>query len=63
MKSPKNLLVELHQDDEGMETLQVVIIFGVAAIILSTLYIARTKIWGWVSDSLTKLGITVDSAQ
>jgi len=59
MSSLKKALADLHQDDKGMETLQVVIIFGVAALVLALLYKAKDPIWNWVKDALSGLGISV----
>lgn len=52
-----SLLRRLDRDEEGMETMQAVIIFGVAAVVLALLYKMRTPISTWVNQKLQALGI------
>lgn len=53
------LLRRLDRDERGMETMQAVIVFGVAAIVLALLYKMREPIITWVKTQLADLGITV----
>lgn len=46
-----NLLKKLHRDEEGLETLQVVMIVAIAAIILALLKIFWADIKKWFGDS------------
>jgi len=58
MSNVMNLLRRLHRDEEGMETMQAVIIFGVAAVVLALLYKMRTPLESWVNTGLGELGVT-----
>jgi hypothetical protein len=44
----------LDRDESGMETMQAVIIFGVAAVVLAALYNMKDKIFEWVQNQLAK---------
>jgi len=57
MSNIVNLLRRLDRDEEGMETMQAVIIFGVAAVVLALLYKMREPIKNWVNTNLQALGI------
>jgi len=58
MSNVMNLLRRLDRDEEGMETMQAVIIFGVAAVVLALLYKMRTPLESWVNTGLSALGVT-----
>jgi Flp pilus assembly pilin Flp len=47
----------LNRDESGMETMQAVIIFGVAAAVLAIMYRMKDAIIDWVKEQLTALGI------
>jgi len=53
----RNALRRLDRDERGMETMQAVIIFGAAAIVLALLYKLRTPIMSWVNQKLQGFGI------
>jgi len=52
-----NELRRLDRDESGMETMQAVIIFGVAAVVLALLYKMGNTIRPWVVQKLQALGI------
>lgn len=54
----RNALRRLDRDERGMETMQAVIIFGAAAIVLALLYKLRTPIMSWVNQQLQGFGIS-----
>lgn len=54
----RNALRRLDRDERGMETMQAVIIFGAAAIVLALLYKLRTPIMNWVNQQLQGFGIS-----
>ncbi len=58
MKTIGKLLDRLDRDERGMETMQAVIVFGVAAVVLALLYKMRDPIINWVKQKLGDLGIT-----
>ena len=47
-----NLLKKLHRDEEGLETLQVVLIIGVAALILGTIKVWWPAVRDWAQKSV-----------
>jgi hypothetical protein len=47
-----NLLKKLHRDEEGLETLQVVLIVGVAALILAALKLFWPALRDWSKKSV-----------
>jgi hypothetical protein len=47
-----NLLKKLHRDEEGLETLQVVLIVGVAALILAAIKVFWPQLKQWATDSV-----------
>jgi hypothetical protein len=51
-------LRRLNREEAGMETMQAVIIFGVAALVLVMLFNLKDKIFEYVDISLNTLGIT-----
>ena len=53
----RNALRRLDRDESGMETMQAVIIFGAAAIVLALLYKLREPIMDWVKEKLQEFGI------
>jgi len=50
----------LNQSEEGMETMQAVIVFGVAAVVLAFLYKLGYVIRPWVVQKMSDLGIAAD---
>lgn len=54
----RQTLRRLDRDEDGMETMQAVIIFGAAAIVLALLYKMRTPIMDWVNKQLKGFGIS-----
>ncbi len=44
----------LDRDESGMETMQAVIIFGVAAVVLAVMYNMKDRIFEWVDEQLRK---------
>jgi hypothetical protein len=54
----RNAMRRLDRDERGMETMQAVIIFGAAAIVLALLYKLRTPIMSWVNTQLQGFGIS-----
>lgn len=54
----RQALRRLDRDENGMETMQAVIIFGAAAIVLALLYKLRTPIMSWVNQQLSGFGIS-----
>lgn len=54
----RNALRRLDRDENGMETMQAVIIFGAAAIVLALLYKLRDPIMSWVKEKLSDFGIS-----
>jgi hypothetical protein len=59
MSQLKKILKRLDRDESGMETMQAVIIFGVAAVVLAVMYNMKNQILDWVKDKLGKMGIPV----
>ncbi len=55
--SIRNALRRLDRDENGMETMQAVIIFGAAAIVLALLYKVRTPVMDWVKKELKTFGV------
>jgi len=52
----------LHEDEDGIETIQVVMILGIAAVVLIVLWNFFPGIRKWVKDFVTKLiGINPNS--
>lgn len=58
MKTMLRVLKRLDRDERGMETMQAVIVFGVAAVVLAILYKMREPITNWVKQALLDIGIT-----
>ncbi|MCE9603758.1 MAG: hypothetical protein K8U03_02525 [Planctomycetia bacterium] len=59
MSNVIKMLRRLDQDEDGMETMQAVIIFGVAAVVLAVMYKMKDQIFTWVREKLGEMGITV----
>ena len=55
--SIRNALRRLDRDENGMETMQAVIIFGAAAIVLALLYNLKDPVIDWVKEKLGEFEI------
>lgn len=55
MNEMKQFFRRLHQDEDGLESLQVVIILGIAAVILLLIIVLFPQVRQWVMGSIQRI--------
>ncbi len=58
------LIERFHSDEEGVNTLEIVMLLAVAAIVIAAIFVFWNQIWNWAKgllDSTIKEGNSVDS--